>query len=73
MWALCSPRRTSLRLGACCWPIMCWLPLVLLPSLRMRSLCQLRTLVWGQKRPFSSRFEASPLKSPEVPLKFRGI
>lgn len=27
MWASRSPRRSSLRLGTCCWPITCWLHL----------------------------------------------
>ncbi|CAO2601227.1 60S acidic ribosomal protein P0 [Lemmus lemmus] len=51
MWVLCSPRRTSLRLGACCWPIRCQLLPVLVPSPHVRSLCQPRTLVWGPRRP----------------------
>lgn len=45
-------------------------PPLLLPLARMRSLCQLRTLVWGRRRPLSPRLSASPLKSPQVPLKF---
>lgn len=45
-------------------------PSLLLPLARMRSLCQLRTLVWGRRRPLSPRLSASPLKSPQVPLKF---
>ncbi|CAO2587790.1 hypothetical protein LEMLEM_LOCUS4649 [Lemmus lemmus] len=55
MWALCSPRRTSLRLGTRCWPIKCQLLPVLVPSPHVRSLCQPRTLVWGPRRPLFSR------------------
>ncbi|EPQ15062.1 60S acidic ribosomal protein P0 [Myotis brandtii] len=55
MWALCSPRRTSLRSGTCCWPIRCQLLPVLVPLPPVKPLCQPRTLVWGQRRPPSSR------------------
>nr|KAF6378991.1 hypothetical protein mMyoMyo1_009861 [Myotis myotis] len=56
MWALCSPRRTSLRSGTRCWPIRCQLLPVLVPLSSVKSLCQSRILVWGQRRPPSSGF-----------------
>ncbi|CAK6444373.1 unnamed protein product [Pipistrellus nathusii] len=49
-WALCSPRRTSLRSGTCCWPIRYQLLPVLVPLPRVKSWCQPRILVWGQRR-----------------------
>ncbi|CAO2632729.1 60S acidic ribosomal protein P0 [Lemmus lemmus] len=52
MWALCSPRWTSLRLGTHCWPIKYQLLPVLVPLLHMRPLYQPRTLVWGPRRSF---------------------
>lgn len=39
-----------LKSGTCCWPIKCRLP-----SPHGRSLCQLRTVVWGGRGPLCSR------------------
>nr|KAF6382670.1 hypothetical protein mPipKuh1_009016 [Pipistrellus kuhlii] len=49
IWALCSPRRTSLRSGTCCWPIRCQLLPLLVPLSRVKSLCQPRTRVWARE------------------------
>jgi len=55
---------TEIRL--CAWPIRCQLLGEPVPSLHVRSLRMLRTLVWGQRRPLSSKLWASPLKSPGI-------